>query len=828
MLQEVGIHVLPGQYVKSFNGSNLGAVPDYASIPLLGAMTLPSDADLRAVGYSVPNEHSLPRLSKESLAFFDGEGVSVEMHYCFVDVDLPGHRPWESGELEDVLENLETLPEFSSAGMYQTEHGYRLVWRLDQPVLAKHYRSWSMQFFRHLSQYGIDVDPGCREWTRIYRLPHSTKDGSSSPLALYNATGPLCDGARLKWEPVGPLTEEHHAPHLALNFAPDPPSVVEPPPPESVKQLKSLPYYENLTKGRPLAKPGQRRHSIFSCAGMVAQALNTADPVLVYRIMLPAILADQTVTDAQGNPDPAPDQKVLWDACTFVARRQAAKLEENKEMHRALMRNMRNQTRAIVEQDEKRYEDDDSGEWREYTPETDAEISQRLILTDPSAKSFYILNEAKGTYEGPVGSPLIARTVDKCSPVLGSSRITTKNGAIRPVGDILRAVGTMVKNVVAVLGQPENRYNPVAGILYEGIAALRSDLQPAHHQDVHDWLTLLGGTNHDKLLDWLATTTDLTRPTCALYIEGEPGCGKGMLAGGVSRLYGGPPVNYAEFVGAFNGGITRSPIIWADEKMPASRYGETPTEVFRSLVGNSDFTLSRKFMPTTPVQGCLRLILTANNPDALGVGENLGPRDYEAVVRRIGYLRADPNTAAWLESRGGRTYTEDWVSGDKIAEHILWLRDNRTISLGARLLVEGWEEDFHRNLNLNLGVNHLVLETLSFMLANGVQDQDFFVGNGSLGVTLDAVKRNWHAAVGLHRDVPGRKYLRQALMNFAKCKARVKRSCDGTRVRVWTIDPQEVFRLASDYDMGDLADMQQRVTKPNAEWVLCENTAFPT
>lgn len=813
-MTEAQIHVLPGQYIKSFNGSNLGAVPAFPSVPLVSALTLASEADLRAVGYTVAGELQLPRLSKECLNFFDEASVPVLMSYCFVDVDLPGHRPWQDGELERTLVKLLLMPEFASAGFYQTEHGYRLVWKLDEPVPASLWRSWSMQFFSHLAQYEVEVDPGCREWTRIYRLPHATKEDASSPLALHNATGPLCEGATLKWTPSGPLVEEHHATYLDVNFPPGPPDLLEPVPSDVMKALKAISYYDALAKGRPLAAPGGRRHALFSCAGMVAQALETADPILIYRVMLGAVLSDKTVIDAHGNPDPAPDATVLWDACTFVARRQAAKIEENEEMKRVFFANARDQTKTFVESLKGSSASTDDAA-QAYTPETDEQLSRRLILTEASAKGFYVLR-SDGAYEGPIGSPLLALTVDKCSPRLGSALITSKTGAIRPLADILRMGGTLVKQVIAVLGQPGNRYNPRSGILYEGIAALRDDIQPVFHQSIQDWLVLLGGANHHKLLNWLATITDLTRPTCALYIEGEPGCGKGMLAGGISRLYGGPPVNYAEFVGPFNGGLARSPIIWADEKMPSSRYGETPTEAFRSLVGNSDFTLSRKFMPTTPVQGCLRLIITANNSDALGIGENLSPHDYAAVVQRVGYIRVDPSTAQQIKSLGGRDYTEDWVSGDLIAEHVLWLRDNLSVARGSRLLVEGWEENFHRNLNLNLGSNHLVLETLCFILANGIQDPGTFVGNGSFCTSASAVLASWPAAVGLHKPPPSRKLLHRALLNFSHGKKRVE-APDGTRTRVWDIDLPEGLRLAEEYDLGEAEEIKQRVEAP-AGW----------
>lgn len=798
------IFVFPGQRVTSFDGTNPSQL-QAASVPSMSiadALTCPTELDARAVPYSIEGAIRLPRLKKESLSFFKEAGVPVVVDYAFIDVDLPGHRPWNEGELEEILSSLETLPEWESAAFYQTPHGYRLLWRLDTPIPAQLWRAWFLQFSAHLSNYGIDVDPGCREWNRLYRLPRATREDDFRPLDLHRDFERFFNNA-LTWEPVGELREEHVGAAFHYEYAPEPPTDIEPVSKALLRKCKDVPYYTALCRKQPLAEPGKRRSAVFSCAGMVGAALDTDDPVLIYRIMLPAIKADVSTRNAQGELDPPPGEEILWEACTFVARRQSARKEENAALRDALYRNLRTKTHDHLEN--VLTTDDEEDEVADYTPESDTAITQRIILADPQAKSFYVLHEKEGTYEGPIGAPLIPATVDNCSPTLGSTIITSPQGKIRALNEILRLCGTSVDRVVAILGQRETTYHPGSGTLYEGIAAMRTDLTPTYHADVNDWLLLLGGHNHGELLNWLATFTDLSRPTCALYLQGGPGCGKGMLAGGISRIYGAPPASYAEFVGSFNSSIQYTPIIWADEKMPQSRFGQSTTEVFRSLVGNSDFTLSRKFLPNVLVQGSLRLVVTANNADALGIGENLGPADYEAVVRRVGYIRSNPKTAEWLEQKGGRNFTEDWVSGDKIAEHVLWLRDNRSVTPGSRYLVEGWETPFHRNLNLNLGSNQRTLETLAYIVCSGVEDEGVFVGNGAALVTLKAVARTWPAAVGIHKDPPGRKTLAQAMRNFTLNKARVETKL-GSRSRCLEINLDEVMRCADELDMVDDID----------------------
>jgi hypothetical protein len=42
--------------------------------------------------------------------------------------------------------------------------------------------------------------------------------------------------------------------------------------------------------------------------------------------------------------------------------------------------------------------------------------------------------------------------------------------------------------------------------------------------------------------------------------------------------------------------------------------------------------------------------------------------------------------------------TRDWVEGDALARHVLWLSENRVIKPGKRFLVEGDESVMHRTL----------------------------------------------------------------------------------------------------------------------------------
>src|SRR5262249_55882197 len=70
------------------------------------------------------------------------------------------------------------------AFVYRTRGGYRIVLHLDQPHTIKNAAdgfAWKALYracASHLAErYGIVADPNCADWTRLFRLPHVTRDG---------------------------------------------------------------------------------------------------------------------------------------------------------------------------------------------------------------------------------------------------------------------------------------------------------------------------------------------------------------------------------------------------------------------------------------------------------------------------------------------------------------------------------------------------------------------------------------------------------------------------------------------------------------------------
>ena len=116
-------------------------------------------------------------LAADKLSYLPGG--AVRMVLFVVDVDAPNHEEptpeWRAAERAKLDKLAEVSPGFVS---YNTNGGYRLVWRLSAPIelttahegrlWAALYRGWLAWLAR---ETGIVGDPACADWTHLFRLP---------------------------------------------------------------------------------------------------------------------------------------------------------------------------------------------------------------------------------------------------------------------------------------------------------------------------------------------------------------------------------------------------------------------------------------------------------------------------------------------------------------------------------------------------------------------------------------------------------------------------------------------------------------------------------
>lgn len=339
-------------------------------------------------------------------------------------------------------------------------------------------------------------------------------------------------------------------------------------------------------------------------------------------------------------------------------------------------------------------------------------------------------------------------------------------GATESIRNLLSRYGATVDRILFTSGQAGTSYDKRAGAMIQGVHVL-ADAQPRFHADVDGWLRLLGGTDVEGVLDWLAAITfTQSEPICALYLDGPKGTGKSLLGAGIASLWGAAPISYASVMGDFNGGLLTCPLVFADEGITIDRFQEaSASEQFRNLVANTAHTINAKYQPPGTLNAALRVLVTSNGPQGIPFKKAMSQDGIDAVTDRILYAHMDRRAAAYLLSLGGRPAMRDWILPNnqpgKIAEHLLWLRDTRELKHGGRFLVQGRATKWHLGFAADQGHKSAVLQVASKLLdraernamgaASGVQSEP---GTKQVWVAPSAVYDAWSKYADYSRPSP--------------------------------------------------------------------------
>lgn len=381
----------------------------------------------------------------------------------------------------------------------------------------------------------------------------------------------------------------------------------------------------------------------------------------------------------------------------------------------------------------------------------------------------------------------------------------------KTVGELLNEYCSGAEETRASLVLQRGYFDGLNRVFYEAVCPLRP-IAPVFSMEVDGWLQSLGGQEYGKLLDWLATVTELERPTCALYLSGPKGTGKSLLAQGVSRLWNdGAPTELGRILDNFNDDLSNCPLILADEALPQNYQGKQTSAKLRELLGSNRRTLSRKHIANATLEGAVRLIMTANNERLLAFSEDMSPDDIAAIAER--FLHIDTTTAnGYLESRGGNAYTNGWVDRDIIAAHCLWLKENRQVVRGGRFLVEGHTSRVHQSIATRGTLQGLVTEWLVKHLdspSGGIpKGEPIQAGGGMFLVNTQVVSKYWDQYVRSDRT-PDTGRIGRVLKGLA---AREERRLNG--VRVHEINLEAISRWAEENQVGEPERMMARVNGP--------------
>ena len=289
----MNICVWPQREVSGFSDPT-SQVEKFPTKPWKEALLTRYPTDAHATCYFVEGEEEVPRLNTSSHQYLIESGKEPRVQWLFLDIDNPGHKPWTNREEKQrAMDELATNPLLEDAGIYTTRAGYRLLWRLDKPVLARHWKSFYNQFRKYMIEQGIPADTSetLAAWPTGFRLPYVTRDGEAlDPSVDFT---PLTDGYTLKWIPPARLRTEVGSPTAAID---DTKREVVPPTREEWRHLigASLAgqYVHKLETGIPLGKPGNRDSALMEVIASLGGYLKATDPNQIYRFIHRSVSAD--------------------------------------------------------------------------------------------------------------------------------------------------------------------------------------------------------------------------------------------------------------------------------------------------------------------------------------------------------------------------------------------------------------------------------------------------------------------------------------------------------------------------------------------------------
>ena len=726
--------------------------------PLTEALNTPHQTDAHLILYRVPGEEMWPRINKPALPHVRAAGGEVEVGFIVLDYDNPDHGGWTDASLASFFEYVEQLADdgwpFAClwSAIYTTRGGARFVFTCDEPLDPLVYERKVAWIIKEFGKVGIEIDAGCWDWTRLFRLPDVKRDGEQQGeqdwfvLMEQDETLPVDDIPEANPSELRNKREEDRGIVEETN---------DPQPPEdevlelletknaqgrfiqtewakwAKRQLKGRDYFDALFNEEPLAEEGERNETLFETTSSVIGLLfgrNDTTREQCYALLLRPTLALEPDNDT-------PDwTAVLWSMVQRIWAREVAKekaeIQNRVDRHLDRMSTISRMAVGAKEWAKNQVELKDD-ETQPLTEQSREWIDTHAIACPPTASELYIMQEDGLYYPMPFSRNTLIPGIRKLlGPDIIPTTKTAKDGTIvdRHVQEVINAHATIVSEVVyepsgMVGGFIRHTDTPRAQLAISPYMR-NPELTPKHNPHVEEWLRRFFGKHYEDGIRWIAWALAWEEGAiCALSLSGPTGSGKTLLAEGLKECLAVPAASdFGELTGEWQYGLAQSPFVLADEGFDEFFRKGHPADVFRRLIGKSAMSLNRKRMTPIKLNTDCRILFTANNHSlihALVGQKDITPEDRDALLVRLAHYDLDDDAAIWLEMNGGRRFTQGWISDNRnsdyvVARHFLHLYEQRA-SLGRddRLLVEGNMSDTIMNeLRLHSGAMDRVVEAI--------------------------------------------------------------------------------------------------------------------
>jgi hypothetical protein len=242
----------------------------------------------------------------------------------------------------------------------------------------------------------------------------------------------------------------------------------------------------------------------------------------------------------------------------------------------------------------------------------------------------------------------------------------------RNLADLQNCYIRNVQSVRMTYTARSNTYDPATDTLT--LATLNwTKRAPKFHEGIDIWLRALFGAKYANGVQWLASLVDLNRPAPCLFLVGGKDIGKSLLACGLASLWGVPePAEMAESISQFNESTVECPLVFSDEELPK----DLSFGVFREMITKHSRRVNRKGLSKVTLLGCVRVILAANNDQLLRYQKTgaLTRADVDAIADRLLVIDC-PTEGAGLTAvrKAVAALDTDAVATYQLAEHVLHL-----------------------------------------------------------------------------------------------------------------------------------------------------------
>lgn len=300
--------------------------------------------------------------------------------------------------------------------------------------------------------------------------------------------------------------------------------------------------------------------------------------------------------------------------------------------------------------------------------------------------------------------------------------------------------------------------------------------------NTYEWSSDLEEDDYDTLCNWCASFLASDRPCSALFLEGPHSVGKGLFSDGLARIYRGGKISIEAALSHFNALLLTTPYVHVDEGLPK---GMTASVLLRRDLARDEHEYTRKNRDSGKIDGCIRLLFTANNLDVFNKdGELLKKDDVDAFGQRFVHIQCRPEAAAFLKKMGRRHH--DFVKLNMIAEHVLWLvkkRYNAVQQRDLRFLVHGRTDKVSNVVATNSESTSDVCTWLCEAILNQQKLDWYAVRNGSLYVSSVGLHR--HMQIHDPRNRHNSREITRAVSSISHGRSRSVRSMAGKDVRMW-------------------------------------------